>query len=64
MTVREHVTQVEALARNHGGPDTPLYWVDPATGERLAVQVGMHIGPDGVFIELQPVRTPQPVGQG
>jgi hypothetical protein len=57
MTVLELAAQGLELAQIYG--NTPVWWIDPETGERCPVQLTPAIAKEGIYVALGPV--PQPV---
>jgi hypothetical protein len=58
-TAFDHITAVQQHIRNHG-PELPCLLRDPETGTLCPVTVELRCL-DGVYLELVPVRTAQPV---
>jgi hypothetical protein len=57
MTLLELAAQALDLARIHG--NGPVWWIDPETGARCAVQLMPAIAKEGIYVAIAPV--PQPV---
>ena len=60
MTVHDYQVELVNIIRNHG-PERPLYFIDPATGERLDIILHPRVSAEGVYLEVVPVRRAQPV---